>query len=625
MQWQAALPYTIPLFIAAALAMAVAVVVWRRQTAPGALPLVALSLAASLWSFTYALELSTVGSPAALVWARIQYLGIMTLPVAWVIFALQYTNHHDWLSRRRLILLLVVPLTTQVLVWTNEQHHLIWPRITLNTTGLFPILEYDHGIGFWVCNGFAHLCLLFGTILLLRSFRRAARLYWSQIVTFIIGACAPWVANAAYVLNLTPWHGLDLTPFAFTLTTVAIATGVIRFHFLDIVPIARDSVIESMNAGVIVLDEQDRIIDVNAAGLHALGLTMGAIIGRPVAQVMAGWPDLVARYSAVININEELVVDVGNDRHEYVNVQITPIYDHHQRLRGRLIVWHNISALKRTEAELRQRNTDLLRLHHDLIVAKDAAEAANQAKSTFLANMSHELRTPLSAILGYNGLLQLELDRRGDTSLDSQLSAIQSAGNQLLSLISSILDLSKIDANQMELDPEGFSVAELVRDVEQIARPLVDQNGNTLSVEGAGEAGLMFTDQMKVRQVLLNLLSNAAKFTNQGSIHMMVSRRPSQAGVDEISFIIADTGIGIAPEFLPLLFTEFTQADPSMTRKYGGSGLGLAISQRFCRMLGGEIAITSEPGRGTTCTVRLPAAIPESLLGNERAGSEVQI
>src|SRR5262245_22283264 len=147
MQWQAALPYTIPLFIAAALALAVALVVWRRQTAPGARPLLALSIAASLWSFAYALELSTIGSPVALVWARVQYLGIMTLPVAWVIFALQYTNHQHWLNRRRLILLLIIPLTTQVLVWTNESHRLIWQRVTVNTTGLFPILDYDHGIG----------------------------------------------------------------------------------------------------------------------------------------------------------------------------------------------------------------------------------------------------------------------------------------------------------------------------------------------------------------------------------------------------------------------------------------------------------------------------------------------
>ncbi|HET9222114.1 MAG TPA: ATP-binding protein, partial [Roseiflexaceae bacterium] len=289
-----------------------------------------------------------------------------------------------------------------------------------------------------------------------------------------------------------------------------------------------------------------------------------------------------------------------------------------------LIVWNNISALKRTEAELRQRNTELLRLQHDLILAKDAAEAANHAKSLFLANMSHELRTPLSAILGYNGLLQLELDQRGDKSFGSHLSAINSAGSQLLGLISAILDLSKVDANQMELDPEEFSVVDLVRDVEHTMRPLVMQKGNTLDVEGANAAGLMFSDQTKVRQVLLNVLSNAAKFTDQGSIRMAVSRHTPEAGAEEIRFVIADTGIGIASEFLPLLFTEFAQADPSMTRKYGGSGLGLAISHRFCRMLGGEIAVASEPGCGTTCTVRLPVEIPESALGNGRAGSEVQ-
>ena len=134
----------------------------------------------------------------------------------------------------------------------------------------------------------------------------------------------------------------------------------------------------------------------------------------------------------------------------------------------------------------------------------------------------------------------------------------------------------------------------------------------------------MFTDQTKVRQVLLNLLSNAAKFTDHGSILMTVSRHSSEADVDEVRFVIADTGIGIVSEFLPSLFTEFTQADPSMTRKYGGSGLGLAISQRFCRMLGGKITVESAPQRGTTCTVRLPATIPKSLLDSGQAGSERQ-
>lgn len=607
MQWQAALPYTIPLFIATALTLLVGLIVWRRRSVPGARPLLALSVAASLWSFAYALELSSVGSPMALVWARVQYLGIMTLPVAWVLFALQYTSHHQWLNWRTLAVLLFVPLLTQLLVWTNAYHQLIWQRITLDTSGPFPILNYDHGIGFWICNGFAHLCLLFGTVLLLRNVRHAARLYLLQVTIFVVGAIAPWLGNAVYVLNLSPWPGLDLTPFAFTLTAVAVTLGVIWFHFLDIVPIARDSVIESMTDGVIVLDEQNRVVDINAAGLRALGTTTRAVIGQPVAQVTAQWSQLVERYRTTIDVNEEVVVDLGNQDPQYLTVQITPIYDRQRRLRGRLIVWHNITMLKRAEAELRQRNADLLRLQHDLIRAKEAAEAASEAKSNFLANMSHELRTPLSAMLGYSQLIQIELEGRGDTSFDGELSAILGAGEQLLGLISTLLDFSKIEANQMALDMESFRVADLLHEVEHTMRPLIMRNGNILTIAGADTAGQMLSDRAKIRQVLLNLLSNAAKFTQHGQISVTASRHPAAAGADELTFVVADSGIGIPSEYLPLLFTEFTQADPSMTRKYGGTGLGLAISQRLSWMLGGEITIASELGRGTTCTVRLPA------------------
>jgi signal transduction histidine kinase len=285
-------------------------------------------------------------------------------------------------------------------------------------------------------------------------------------------------------------------------------------------------------------------------------------------------------------------------------------------------VWHNITALKRTEAELRQRNADLLHMQHALIRAKDAAEAASQAKSSFLGNMSHELRTPLTAILGYFELMEFELKQRGDTSFDSELLAISAAGGQLLGLISRILDLNKIEANQMELDLESFRVADLVEEVEQTVRPLVMRNANTLTVVGASAAGLMFSDPAKVRQVLLNLLSNAAKFTQHGHVRLAVGRQPSAAGADEVSFVITDTGIGIPSEYLPQLFTEFTQADVSWTRKYGGSGLGLALSQRFCRMLGGEMAIVSEPGGGTTCTVRLPVATMRNVPGSERTEYE---
>ncbi|MDO8607309.1 MAG: response regulator [Phaeospirillum sp.] len=238
--------------------------------------------------------------------------------------------------------------------------------------------------------------------------------------------------------------------------------------------------------------------------------------------------------------------------------------------------------------------------------AKLAAEAANQAKSSFLANMSHELRTPLNAIIGYSEMLQEELEDLGQDELIPDLGKIHSAGRHLLMLINDVLDISKIEAGKMDLFVESFGIEQMVSDVVSTIRPLVEKNSNRLAVECPAGIGVMEADLTKVRQTLFNLLSNASKFTNNGAITLICRREAAW-----IEFAVADTGIGMAPEALDKLFQAFQQADASTTRKFGGTGLGLAISRTFCRMMDGDITVTSEPGMGTTFTVRLPAAMTD--------------
>jgi signal transduction histidine kinase/DNA-binding response OmpR family regulator len=264
---------------------------------------------------------------------------------------------------------------------------------------------------------------------------------------------------------------------------------------------------------------------------------------------------------------------------------------------GTVGVYTDVTELKKREAEV--------------AVARDEAMKATRAKSQFLASMSHELRTPLNAIIGYSEMLHEEAADLGQESFLPDLVKIREAGKHLLSLINDILDLSKIEAGKMDVLLENFAVADLIRQVQSVIEPLMAKNANTLVVDCAPDLGAMRSDQTKLRQNLFNLLSNASKFTKEGKI-TLAARRVAHDDGDWLEFKVSDTGIGMTPEQLGRLFQAFAQAEASTSRDYGGTGLGLAITRHFCRMLGGEVAVESTPGAGSTFTITLPAIVPDA-------------
>ncbi len=284
---------------------------------------------------------------------------------------------------------------------------------------------------------------------------------------------------------------------------------------------------------------------------------------------------------------------------------------------GRMLTYLDITEMKRRERRLSELVDELAVTRDEALQARDQAMEANRTKSQFLANMSHELRTPLNAIIGITEML--EEDARDDALDDyiEPLERVSRAGTHLLHLINEVLDLSKIEAGRVEFHIEAINVAELTEELATTAQPLADKKGNRLVVRCPEEFGAMHGDPTRVRQIVLNLLSNACKFTEGGEVSLTVSRKRTR-GKDWIRFAVADTGIGMTPEQQAKVFEEFAQADSSTTRKYGGTGLGLAISRRFCRMMGGDIELISEPGVGSTFTARLPVTLDlAQLSGND--------
>jgi len=390
-------PYVLPLIITAAISAALAFAAWRRRPAPSATALAWLMLAVTEWSLGYALELGSADLATEVFWAKVEYLGIVIVPVTWLALALQYTGRERWLTRRNVALLAIVPLLTLMLVWTNDLHGLIWSNIRQDTSGSFLVLDLTYGAGFWVNFAYSYLLIMLGTVLFLQALVRSPYLYRGQAGALLIGALAPWVGNALYISGLSPFPHLDLTPLAFTLTGLMMLWGLLRFRLLDIVPVARDAVIEGMSDGVIVLDAQNRIVDLNPAAQRIIGCPASEAIGQPAAQILSAQADLLEHYRDVTEAHEEIVLGEGEAQRTY-DLGISSLYDRRGRLTGRLVVLRDIAERKRAEEALRRAHDELERRVQERTADLAKANEALQAEITERKRAEEELKESLEKI-----------------------------------------------------------------------------------------------------------------------------------------------------------------------------------------------------------------------------------
>jgi PAS domain S-box-containing protein len=363
MDWQFS-PYLLPLLVTTVLSITLLIYALRRRAVIGARPLSAVMLALAIWSFGYMLELAVPDLAAKVFWARFEYFGIVLVPAGWLAFTLEFSGRKHWLTPRNLLLLSLEPALILVGVWTNDLHGWLWRSVSIEPFPYLNLLLVEHSGLFWLNIAYTYLLALVSTALLIDVLRHAPPSLRAQSWAALIGSLAPWVGNLLSLLNLTPFHTLDLTPFAFTVTAVSAYWGLFRFHVLEIIPLAQAAAIESMSDGVLILDETDRLVDLNPAAQALLGRGYAQVIGRPAEEVFTTWPEVLSQ----LHEDDKTTTEVsrqGGGINRYYEVHVSPFYKRSSRLNGRLVILRETTEHKQAVETLA----------HDITTRKRAEEA----------------------------------------------------------------------------------------------------------------------------------------------------------------------------------------------------------------------------------------------------------
>ncbi len=602
-------PYTIPLFFSSAIGLALIWITAQRRHIPAARIFVLLVVAIIVWTIGYAFEIIAESLPSKLFWAKVQYVGITTTPVVFLIFIQSYLGFDERPHWQNVIALLLIPIVTIASAWTNESHSMLWDSWALSTAA--PWLDLTYGPFFWVHTIYSYLLLLTGYYFAWQAFRSNSYVRQRQAAIILAATVPPWLSNLAYIFQLTP-GGLDLTPLSFTVTSILFAYGLFRFQLLNVTPIARNRVIENLADAVIVIDALDRVVDINPAAAQLLDKTSREVLASPTSEVLASFPALSESLASHTNTDVLIRVKIGGEE-RVLNASTSLLLDSRETVQGRVITLHDITQQEQSADALRKSEAALRAMVQRL-------QELDQLKTRFLRNINHELRTPLTNIILYADLLRTGPSENHERYLE----VLERQTVILRGLIEQTLDLERVEQMEhvVQLKLESTNLSQLV---EQAIGPLIRQTSRaSLNLEHEIPAAPVWImgDRERLNQVLNDLVNNAINFTKPGGTISLILHPSDQAENHSVSLHVTknhsvslhvkDTGTGIAQNEQTLIFERFYRGENALASHIPGLGLGLSAAKEIVELHGGQITLESQLGMGSTFTVHLPLLQPST-------------
>jgi len=580
------LPYILLMAVTTIVAVGIAIYTWRRRRVTGGAVFALTMLVVAFWAFTNGGELASLTLTSKIWWSKFSYFSTATIAPVWFIFALTYGRHAAWLTRGRMAALWVGPLLVLALVFTNEWHMWFWSSFTPTSDVPGSIYIYGHGWAFWITVVYSYPMLIAATVLLVRAALFSGQLYRQQVAALLAAAAIPWISNIIYIANLSPVPGLELTPLAFTLSGLLVTWAIFRYHIFELLPVARDVLVESMDEGVVVLDANNHLVDINPAACRLLERTSARVVGQTIEQVFYRWPDLLVHCQTMERVHAEFKVGRGR----WIDLMVTPLKNQgsHGQLSGRLLVLREITERKENESRLQAYTQEL--------------EARNAELDAFAHTVAHDLKNPLSIVTGYGSMMLDHRDKIIPEQYDYMLSTVVKTSHRMTNIIDELLLLSSVRKTEA-IKTASVDMAACVAAAQERLQDMIRET--EAHVITPKEWPVVRSYKPWLEEVWVNYISNAIKYGGKPlQITLGYDQLPadSQNGA-RVSFWVKDNGAGLSPDQQDSLFVEFSRLDEMHAE---GHGLGLSIVRRIIEKLSGEVGVESTIGQGSKFYFVLP-------------------